>query len=50
MVEKQVDEILLLGIKAELVSMEECWNQMRGKGFGKKLYVSRRSAGAMYRG
>ena len=33
----QVDEIFLLGIIVELVSMEECWNQPRVKGFGSKV-------------
>ena len=31
MAETQVDEILLLGIKVELFSMEDCWHQPRGK-------------------
>ena len=41
MVETQVDETFLSGIKAELLSMEECRNQLRGKGIGGKVYVCR---------
>ena len=47
--ETQVDEIFLSGIKAEIVSMEECQNQRRGKGIGMKVYVSKRSTGSMHR-
>ena len=50
MVETQVDERLFSGIKAELVSMEECRNQPRGKGIDGKLCVVRRSKGAIHRG
>ena len=47
-VETQIDERCLSGIKAELVSMEECWNQKRGKGLDRKVYVGRRITGAMH--
>ena len=50
MVETQVDEIILSGIKAELVSMEDCWNQTRGKWIGGKVHVGRLSTGVMDRG
>ena len=50
MVETQVDEIFLSGIKEELVRMDECWNQTRGKMIGGKVYVGRLSTGAMHRG
>ena len=49
-VETQFDENVLLGIKADLSSMEECRNQPRGKGIGSKLYVSRQSTGSIHRG
>ena len=31
----------LSGIKVEIVSMEECWHQPRGKGVGRKVCVGR---------
>ena len=37
----QVDEISLLGIKVELVIIEGCWHQPRGKGVGRKVCVGR---------
>ena len=39
MAETQFDEICLAGIKVELVSMKECWNQPRGKGAGSNVCV-----------
>ena len=30
---------ILLGVKVELVSMEECWYHPRGKGFGSNVCV-----------
>ena len=35
--ETQVDEIFFIGIKVELVIMDKCWHQTRGKVFGRKL-------------
>ena len=43
MVENKFDEGFLSGIKADLVSMEDCHHHQRGKGFGGKLYVVRQS-------
>ena len=39
--EMQVDDISISFIKVDLVSMEECWHQPRGKGVGRKLCVVR---------
>ena len=41
MAETQVDEILLSGINVELVSLEECWHQPRGKVVGNNICVGR---------
>ena len=46
----KVDEIFYPDIKAELVSMEECWKQLRGKWLVRKVCVARRSTGAIHRG
>ena len=47
--ETKFDEGFLLGNKAELVSMEECWYQPRGKGFEGKLCVGRQITGPIHK-
>ena len=50
MTETQVDDISFSGIKVELVSMEECWHQPRGKIVGGKLCVGREILGEIHIG
>ena len=49
-VETKFYEGVLLGIKIELVNMEDRWYQPRGKGVCVKVCVGRRSTGSIYRG
>ena len=48
--ETQGDEIILSGIEADIVIMEECQSQLRSKGVVREVCVDRQSAGKIHRG
>ena len=37
----KIDDIFMLGINVELVSMEEFWHNTRGKGVGRNIFLGR---------